>query len=306
MGQLTWARAVLADMAHSRPTVHHSPLPFSLAIVIATVMAAAGYARMGAGLIVQQQRGLRPSELLKLQRQDVILPGDQFFGAPESAVINLGSRGGTKLKRSQAVLVAAVRHPQALIFLDALCRSTPPHQFLVFGIDLPMYQHVLAQVCAALQLPAFTPHSARAGMATDQFLAGRDFVSICEEGRLTSDASLRVYLDVVASASMSASTAAQCWATTAAYLAKNFAAAFPWWGATGRRQLLRLPAKVMQPAQRLSADARRRKRARQRVGLLRRRRARTALCSAVRLLAPGLLPALPPEQCSRIPRSLRG
>lgn len=112
-GQLTWAHAVLADMAHIRPTAHHIPLPFSLAIAIATVMAAAGHARMGAGLIVPQQRGLRPSEMLKLQRQDVVLPHEQFFGA-QSAVINLGARGSTKLKRSQAVLVTVDRHPQAL------------------------------------------------------------------------------------------------------------------------------------------------------------------------------------------------
>ena len=97
----------------------------------------------------------------------------------------------------------------------------------VFGFNLGTYQRLLAKACEALQLPAFTPHSARAGFATDQFLAGVDFVTIREAGRWLSDASLRVYLDAVTAASVEASQAGQEWAPLAAWLSQHFGLVFP-------------------------------------------------------------------------------
>ena len=48
----------------------------------------------------------------------------------------------------------------------------------------------------------YTPHSARAGFATESIAEGRDFVSVRESGRWLNDTSLRVYLDLVGAASL--------------------------------------------------------------------------------------------------------
>ena len=51
----------------------------------------------------------------------------------------------------------------------------------------------------------FTPHSARAGFASDACAAGRSFVEIREAGRWVADSSLRTYVDIVTAAAISTS-----------------------------------------------------------------------------------------------------
>eukprot|EP00974_Lingulodinium_polyedra_P058487 5632549-Lingulodinium_polyedra.AAC.1 len=60
--------------------------------------------RLGLGMLLQQRRGLRPSEMLGIRAQDVALPEAMAFGTRDAAVINLGVRVGAKAKRAQAVL----------------------------------------------------------------------------------------------------------------------------------------------------------------------------------------------------------
>ena len=48
----------------------------------------------------------------------------------------------------------------------------------------------------------WTPHSARAGFASDAVAAGRGFTEIREAGRWVADSSLRTYIDVVSAASI--------------------------------------------------------------------------------------------------------
>ena len=60
-----------------------------------------GYDRVGAGMVIQQERGLRPSEMLRLLREHVVLPtGDGM--ASSSIVLNLGMCSGTKLKTTSS------------------------------------------------------------------------------------------------------------------------------------------------------------------------------------------------------------
>ena len=75
----------------------------------------------------------------------------------------------------------------------------------------------------------YSAHSPRAGFASDAFLAARDFVSIRGEGRWASDASLRIYLDVVSTAAQSAAADIQRWRATLTILERNFMGCFPRW-----------------------------------------------------------------------------
>ena len=72
--------------------------------------------------------------------------------------MNLGARIGTKVKRSQAVVVCEVAHRPALFLLRALVHHTHPHREICAGRSLPELQ-----ATSALSIPDFTFHSARAG-----------------------------------------------------------------------------------------------------------------------------------------------
>lgn len=65
-------------------------------------------------------------------------------------------------------------------------------------------------------------------MAADGFMRGDDFVTLREKGHWASDASLRIYLDAVATAALSSSEAARIWQSEADYIIENLGDVFPW------------------------------------------------------------------------------
>ena len=239
-GMLTWSRSVLNDWEVVSPVHHHAPLPQDLALLIAVIMSALGYARLAAGLVIQQRRGLRPSELLKLRGKDVLLPEHLAYNNT-NGVLNLGMRAGTKAKRAQAVLLDAHKHAHAMLLLRMLKLSTADDEELMQGASLATYQRIMARVCEILDIEVFTPHCARAGFATDAFLSGQDFLSIREEGRWLSDASLRVYLDAVSSSLQASSNTSQRYAAVMHELRQIFVFYFSWWPGCPLKQTRPLP-----------------------------------------------------------------
>ena len=160
-------------------------------------MATSGAPRLGAGLLLQQRKGLRPSKMLDLLASDVALPDDHRGTAMAGcAVLGLGMRVGTKLKRPQTVLL---RETEDGDIIELLCRlkSVTPASDRLFPYSLYSYRTWLKFLDQRLGLCAgWTPHSARAGYASDARALGKSFEEIREEGRWTVDSSLRVYLDV--------------------------------------------------------------------------------------------------------------
>ena len=226
-------------------------------MLIAAVLAAAGFGRLGAGLLVQHCRGLRPGELLALRGRDIMLPEDRTLSNGAVAVLNLGMKAGTKARRAQCTTIVASNAPVAMCALRALAASTPKEQLILFGYNLGAYQRLLGRCCEVLGLPGFTPHSPRAGFATDAWLAGVDFVSIREAGRWLADSSLRVYLDGVSTASLESSPTAAAWAPLAAWIEAHFGAVFPWWPATSWVPTAPLPPVLLEAAARLQSRKRR-------------------------------------------------
>ena len=226
--QLTWSRTVLTDWDVVGPTAHHLPLPRGLTLLLACCMGALGFGKLGAAVVIAQALGLRPNEMLKLCRGNVVLPETMAFGCRGDAILNLGMKKGTKSKRAQAVVLQAGCEP-ALTLLRWLVWCADEFRSLVDDLTLDRVNRVLARLCELLGLPKFTAHSARAGFATECMLKGMGFVETREKGRWLHDASLRVYLDAVQTASSQSSAAAQAWSEVIAELERDFLAFFPGW-----------------------------------------------------------------------------
>jgi hypothetical protein len=196
---LSWARDVFKDWEVVTVPQHHIAMPKAFAVIIGISMAGMGYGRLGAGIILQQAKGLRPSELLKLRGEDAARVDKMAFVNVAGSVLNIGARA--KLRRAQAKVVSSIKDSLAHELLIRLQESTPPMQFLMGGVTLSNYAKVLDFISDKLGLPRFTPDSPRAGFATDEFIEGTDFVTIRETGGWLSCQLLPVYLDAVTIAS---------------------------------------------------------------------------------------------------------
>ena len=88
----------------------------------------------------------------------------------------------------------------------------------MIAVSYESYRRLLKSIENKLGIDlGYTPHSPRAGFATDRFTEGRSFVDIREAGRWIADASLRTYLDVIASANISANFRTSGLSTAMAY-----------------------------------------------------------------------------------------
>lgn len=149
---LPWCYAVISGNARNVPVVHKLPMPRSLKSCIVIQLGNLGEHRMGAGLWIQWAKGLRPSEVLKIQPEDVLLPEQMSYSLGNVAVITLGARTGTKLKRAQSVIIRADSDPITLHLLRWLVKTTPKGQTLV-GLSYGQYGYRLKKVCAMMGLP---------------------------------------------------------------------------------------------------------------------------------------------------------
>ena len=180
---------------------HTVPLPRPAACLIAVHFAACQHTRLGCGLILQQRKGLRPSEMLHLMPGDMVRSEDTGrTDVAEHIAVRLGTRTGTKAKRAQFTIIRKPEDPDLYAMLCHLKRTTQPTERL-FPYTIDMYRTLLKQVEAKLGLAiGWTPHSARVGYASDSAVEGRSFVETREGGRWLADSSLRIYIDVVSTA----------------------------------------------------------------------------------------------------------
>ena len=195
-GKLHWAHQIVAGWEVAMPVRHTIPLVLTVCLLFAARLSADGHALLGAAMLVQQQLGLRPSEVLELEGHDIMPPSRER----DTVVVGLGIRTGTKMKRPQA----AIARRREMFAFELLCRLQKMRQATerLFPYTYEQYRRLLARTAARLGLETlgYTPHSCRAGFATDARAAGRDFTEIREAGRWVSDKSLRIYIDVVTAA----------------------------------------------------------------------------------------------------------
>lgn len=157
--------------------------------------------------------------MLGLEHGDVMLPEERGEAGSNAAVLGLGVRTGTKAKRAQTVIVEC---PTTVALLRWLKRSSAPGERVV-GYTYESYRRLLGVVVKALNLQAlgWTPHSPRAGFATDCIAAGLGFARTRELGRWVSEQSLRTYLDVQSAASIQVALKTQHLLEATAYCCKH-------------------------------------------------------------------------------------
>ena len=199
-GELAWAHAVMNGWEVAHTPAHTVPLPRSLMLLFVVHLVVLKMPILGVALYLQHCQGLRPSEVLGISISDIRLPGDDV-GAPDVATIALGLRTGTKAKRAQFTIV---KDKRAIALLRwAIQRSTGEK---LFPVSYGTYRSALKKHCLHLNLDLkITPHSPRAGFATQAIADGIPFLTVMELGRWLSESSLRCYVDIVTAASISVS-----------------------------------------------------------------------------------------------------
>ena len=117
----------------------------------------------------------------------------------------------------------------ALALVSAFAATTKPGQNLT-NLNYNRFRGILDRALKDLDLAdlGYTPNSPRAGWATTLCLGGMPFTEIQERGRWQKAATLRIYLDAVATSTVLLHNT-QTLFTFAAYVDENFVERFSWW-----------------------------------------------------------------------------
>ena len=155
-------------------------------------------------MLLQRCRGLRPREMLELLPDHFVLPpGEQHLTVNTYIVVNLEVKQGTKIKRPQSSVLRYKQFPQLFKLILCLLMCTPRGQ-KIFPYSYSQYSKALKQFQKKLGLTTgWTPHSPRAGFASESVAEGMPTMEIKEQGRWISESSFRTYLDLVSVASVS-------------------------------------------------------------------------------------------------------
>ncbi|CAE7309115.1 unnamed protein product [Symbiodinium sp. CCMP2592] len=189
-GKLPLAKKVTKGLAIEYPAKHAFPMLSRSARFIASKMATAREHRLGVCMLLQQATGLRPSEMLGLCEHDIIRPSDFV----PRYVLRLGTNVGTKVGREQTAFFDPEQDPVLAMLLFRLLRATPERGSLAAcGYD--HYRKVLARHSSCLGVQ-YSPHSCRAGFATEAIIKGEAPTLVQRRGRWKSEASFLVYIDV--------------------------------------------------------------------------------------------------------------
>lgn len=224
-GNLLYARAVLSSWKVVTTPHHTVPMSRPFAMLLSCWLSQHGLARMGATLLLQYLQCLRPSEALQMHA--FVLP-EEYPPAQGSGVIFLGVKTGTKAGRPQ---ITFVRDPIALLICRRWRKTLVRGDRLATHRSLSIYAHFICQAAQAYGYGdvGWTPHSPRAGFASDSAIANKPFVETREAGRWVSDKSLRTYLDIMAVMGGQLASQLTSWLPLADAIEEDFEKYFRWW-----------------------------------------------------------------------------
>ena len=166
-------------------------------LLIADHLRLQGLQRESAYLLLAWQLGVRPTDGLRLIAAD-LQPPSRFGAERPIGVVLLGRARGTKTRR-QAYTRVYPNDEATLHFIHVFKTCTPSLDRLVRWSRSPQVTSVIRRACEQLGIMSdFTAHSMRAGWATARHLAGQPIPELLCDGTWSCEATLRVYLDVVA------------------------------------------------------------------------------------------------------------
>lgn len=208
-GHLPWAHTVHTSWQKSTPIKHTVPCPRGLALTMGLDMALSGESRAGAGYILSQKKGWRPSEWRRLRDEDVDLPGDGW----SSAIVRLGAQRGTKSRREEFSLFSHDEGLEVELLRRLKHAGNDARTHTLSGQDTGQYGNSVRKSGVRLGVGMFgiTAHSARSGFAADLIVKGHPFQEVKALGRWASDSPLRIYIDAVMSRAISAAPQVANW-----------------------------------------------------------------------------------------------
>ena len=210
-------------MTSRHRTKHTVPLVSKPERFFGCHLATRGKFRMGFAVAFQQALGRRPSETLALLPESIMRP-ERDIG---KFVIRLGADVGAKVKREQIAILDSSEHTDLAFLLCRLIDCTAAGQPL-FDFSYNQYNKGLSEVEAQLGIAlGVTPHSPRAGFASELAAAGVPVAVIKERGRWASEQSFKTYVDVVTAAQVLSMCSLAAFQDGLNFAAKNFLAYFP-------------------------------------------------------------------------------
>lgn len=215
---LEYSRKAAAGKAGAHQTKHTVPLVGVGCKYFGVVLATNGNARMGFGIALQQATALRPAELRALTPEHVLVPE----GGVGRYIIRLGANVGTKVKREQWAVLDSHKHTDLAWLLLMLLKCTMPTEKL-FPFSYAKYHRALKQVEEALGIDlGVTPHSPRAGYASEEAAAGTPVLEIMRGGRWGSESSMKTYVDIIVASQVTSMIALGAHAAPMRSAADNF------------------------------------------------------------------------------------
>ncbi|CAK0789982.1 unnamed protein product [Prorocentrum cordatum] len=200
-GRLCRCHAALRGWELEHQTKHTVPMVSTAQAFVSARLSALGEPRLAIGLMLQGKIGMRPSEMLGIVASDLVFPEESGHGRGRGPlIVGLGIKANTKAKRPQSNAILEASSPALVDLLRTLKARAPPGGRM-FPYALEKYRKLLARIQSECNLPmGWTPHSARAGFASEATARGMSFEQIRETCRWKVDSSLRVYIDMVQAA----------------------------------------------------------------------------------------------------------
>jgi hypothetical protein len=225
-GRLTLGVALVRCLQETHPIKHTTPMPWTACLCMAWWLAVNGHARVGGLLILQWAGAMRPSEVISLSVDDITV--STLPSSVGSIIIKFAAKLRTKVNRPQFIILRPSHAPIAIHIVKAFLSSTRAGCRLTSLSSTAQYGRYMKQAMVGLKVPElWTPHSPRAGWASDSILRGIPFTEIREHGRWVSDTALRHYLDVVGTLSVHSQVLHL--EAPATFLAQSVVTRFRWW-----------------------------------------------------------------------------
>ena len=200
-GRLSRCHAALRGWELEHQTKHTVPMISTARAFISVQLSARWEPRLAIGVVLQGKVGMRPSEMLGIVTSDLVFPEESgYVRGRGPLIVGLGIKSNTKAKRPQANSIQESSDPALVGILRLLKARTAPGGRL-FPYTLEKYRKLLNKIQTECSLPmGWSPHSPRAGFASEASAMGMSFEQIRETGRWKVDSSLRVYVDMVQAA----------------------------------------------------------------------------------------------------------
>jgi integrase len=188
--QLPNCHALLKAWTKSTPPPKKSPIPWSLALILARICCEQKLLGEAVAFLLMHHTYLRVNNILKLKKSDVICDLQDLDSRYPIMILRLD-----KTKTESFQFVPVKRQDLADVLAVYISRVKNDDDF-IFDFSYSHLSNVLKRLCKHLGLSHFdfTLHKFRHGGASDDYLKSEDFLSVKRRGLWKSDSSADRYI----------------------------------------------------------------------------------------------------------------